>query len=488
MTTTDIIVIGSGPTGENVGQYAHDGGLDVVLVDADLFGGECSYYACMPSKALLRPIDVVATSRHLPGVTPTTLDRDALLTRRDAWVSHYDDAGQVLWAQNAGLDVVRGHARLIGPRAVEVTSADGMARRLEATTAVVLATGSTPVVPPVFADVAPWSSRDATGVRETPERLVIVGGGVVAGEAATWMAALGTRVTMLVRGDRLLAPFEPFAGEAVLASLQDLGVEVRFATQVLEARRDEVFAGTPDSPGGLLGKPHGGTVKLTLSAAAGRTETLQTDEVLVATGRRPRLDDVGLETLGLTPDDILGRERRGSASQDAPVQVPMEMPEWLHAIGDAGPGAPLTHMGKYEARVLGARLAGRDETAVPDSVPVPQVVFTDPQVASVGLTAAAARAAGHDVVAVEVPFASAAGTSLLRDDGVGRANLVVDAERGVVLGATFVGHEAAELLHAATIAIVGQVPVGLLRHAVPAYPTASELWLRLLEELPTTMR
>lgn len=464
----DVVVVGGGPVGENLAQYALEAGCSVVLVEAALLGGECSYYACMPSKALLRPLEVLAAAQHLGGVTGAGLDRESLLARRDEWVSHYQDSGQVRWAQGLGIDVVRGHARLVGERLVEVEGTQGRTR-WEARVAVVLATGSAPVVPEQLASLVPWGSRDATAVREVPERLVVVGGGVVAVEAATWMAALGAQVTVVARGE-LLAGAEPFAGPLVARGLRERGVDVRTRTTVLRADRPRT--GEP-----VLGRVHGGPVTIEVGGATpGR---LTADEILVATGRRPALDDVGLEDVGLTREDV-GAGR---------------LPGWLHVIGDAGQGAPLTHMGKYEARVLGARLGARlsghpsgHDSFVPPVVPVPQVVFTDPQVAWVGLTREVAGQEGRDVVVAEVLFASAAGASLLRDDSDGRASLVVERGTGRVLGATFVGPSAGELLHAATVAIVSQAPVRVLRHAVPAYPTASELWLRLLEELPVELR
>ncbi|WP_026926603.1 dihydrolipoyl dehydrogenase family protein [Granulicoccus phenolivorans] len=454
--TFDIVVIGAGPVGENIAQYATEGTeLTSVLIEAELVGGECSYWACMPSKALLRPVDVVETAHHLPGVTGAQLDRDALLRRRDYWVSDYNDAGQVGWAEGAGIPVIRGHGRLSGERQVTVTTAEGEVL-VTARRHVVLATGSSPTVPELYAGVAAWGSRDATGVREIPARLVIIGGGVVACEAATWLRALGSRVTLLVRGDRLLDRAEPAAGEHVRQALTEAGVTVRFGAEVTECVREEV-ADTG------LGRIHGGPVTVRLGA-----EELVADEILVATGRRPRLADVGL------PEDA------GDA------------PEWLIAVGDASGEAPLTHWGKYRARVIGERIAaaasGRTPQPVPEQVPVPQVVFTTPQVAWVGLTEQAARDAGHDVEAIEVPWGAASGASLLREDAHGMAKLVVDRATHRVLGASFVGPEAGELLQAATIAIVGQVPTEVLRHAVPSYPTASELWLRLLDGLPTEFR
>lgn len=469
----DIVVIGAGPAGENLAQYAtQDSALTAVLVERELVGGECSYYACIPSKALLRPVVVAATAAHLGGLGAPGLDRDALLARRDEWVSGYDDAGQLSWARSAGLDVVRGSARLVGERRVAVDTSDGE-RILQARVAVVIATGSAPVVPEPHADVLPWGSRDATGLREVPERLAVVGGGVVACEAATWLAALGSRVTMIVRGDRLLAGAEPFAGEAVRDALLAAGVDVRLGTDVVEVRRDD-----PRDTG--IGRVHGGPVRLALAQRAGGPgDDLEADELLLALGRRPRLAHLGLDVIGLDEHSVLSDAR----------------PRWLHLVGDASGQAPLTHWGKYQGRVLGEQLAAGDpdpqlppDPQSPHGAPVPQVVFTDPQVAWVGRTETAARAQGLDVVTAHVPWGAAAGAGLLRDDATGGATLVVDRDTGRVVGATFVGPDAGELLHAATTAIVGGVPVHVLRHAVPAFPTASELWLRLLEALPTSLR
>ena len=470
-TSFDVIVLGGGPVGENVAQYATEGtDLTAVLVEGELLGGECSYYACMPSKALLRPLAVAGAAAHLPGITAPEVDAEALLARRDDWVSHYSDAGQVDWAEGAGLHVVRGHGRLVGEREVEVGGAGGRAsHRLRAERAVVLATGSAAVIPEALRGLSPWTSRDATGVVEVPDELVVVGGGVVAVEAATWMAALGSRVTMLVRGDALLRGLEPFAGEHVLEALRGLGVDVRLGASVHAGQRE-------DARETGLGRLHGGRVRLEVEDPQGRRQ-VSADEVLVATGRRPRLDDVGLEAVGLSPEDVTGGA---------------ELPDWLHVVGDASGEAPLTHWGKYRARVIGQRIlagaSGEAAEPVPETVPVPQVVFTDPQVAAVGLTEAAAWEAGRRVVTAQVPFGGAAGSALLRDDVTGTAQIVVDLETRTLIGATFVGPEASELLHAATIAIVGAVPVHVLRHAVPSYPAASELWLRLLEELPREMR
>lgn len=459
----DVAVIGAGPAGENVAQYATQGsGLSAVLIEGGLVGGDCSYYACMPSKALLRPLEVAGASAHLTGLEAARVSAPGLLERRDKWVSHYDDAGQVFWAASTGIDVMRGWARLDGERRVVVSTPEGV-RLLEARRAVVLANGSQPVIPAELQDVHPWGSRDATGVKEVPKRLIIVGGGVVACEAATWMSALGSKVTMLVRGPRLLARAEPFASKIVTESLAERGVRILTGARVTSCKR----AGASDRGTGRI---HGGAVRILCDQ-----EAFDADEIMVATGRRPALDRVGLETVGLSPDDV----------------VSGRLPEWLYAVGDASGQATLTHMGKYQARIIGerigARAAGWPPEPIPTDIPVPQVVFTDPQVASSGLTQAQARDAGMNIVTARVAYTSAAGAALMRDDAHGEAGLVVDRASRTVVGATFVGPEAGELIHAATIAITAKVPIPLLRRAIPAYPTASEIWLRLIESLPTDM-
>lgn len=462
----DVVVIGGGPAGENAADFAiRNSDRTAAIVEAELVGGECSYYACMPSKAVLRPVDIVHTATHLGGVAGARLDRDSLLARRDEWVSHYDDSRQAAWAEQAGITVLRGHGRLTGERTVTVRPADGGPERtIRAREAVVLATGSTAVIGDPFTALRPWTSRDATGIVEVPGRVAVIGGGVVACEAATWLAALGSVVTLLVRGERLLERAEPFAGEAVVKGLRDAGVDVRLNTSVRAASR-------PDAADTGLGRMHGGPVELTLAGEAGGTLTV--DEVLVATGRRPAIDGIGLDSIGVAPQALHGLTHGG------------ELPDWLYTVGDVNGQAALTHWGKYQGRQVGRLIAARatraPEPQAAQQVPVPQVVFTDPQVAWVGRTEQQATDAGASVRTLRAAYTSAAGAGLLRDDAAGTAQLVVDNDSGVLLGATFVGPEVAELLHAATVAIVGQVPLEVLRDAVPSYPTASEVWLRLID-------
>jgi dihydrolipoamide dehydrogenase len=387
----------------------------------------------------------------------------------------------VRWGLGVGIDLVRGRGRLDGERTVLVVGPDGDERTLTARHAVVLDTGSTPFIPPVHGlrDARPWNSRDVTNIHEVPDCVVVVGGGVVACEAATWLRALGVaEITVVQRGPRLLARTEPFVGELVAAALHESGVVVRLRTSAVAVSRDRV-----NNAG--VGHVHGGEVTVTLSDG----RVIVADEIVVATGRTPNSHGIGLETVGL------------EIGQDAPVPVDDHMTVtgvaggWLYAIGDLTGRALLTHMGKYQARIAGnviaARAAGqplddRKYSVHTDEVNggrVPQVIFTDPEVGAVGLTEAEARERGLDVEVVEYDLAQLAGTYLLRQAYTGRAKLVLDRSSDVVVGATFVGTGVAELTHSATMAVVGKVPVPVLWHVVPSYPTVSEAWLRLLENL-----
>ncbi|WP_409329526.1 dihydrolipoyl dehydrogenase family protein [Trujillonella humicola] len=463
--TYDVVVVGAGSTGENVADIVVRGGLSAVLVEAELVGGECSYWACMPSKALLRGTEAIAAARAVSGAAAAVTgeqDVRATLERRDSFTSNWSDEGQVQWVQGAGIDLVRGSAWLDGERTVVVTGADGTDTRLSATHAVALCTGSEAAVPPVegLRDVGPWTPREATSAKEVPGRLVVIGGGYVGCEMATAWRALGSAVTVLERGERLLSGAEPTAGDAVTAALRAAGVDVRTHAEVRSARREgpEVVVGTSD------GEVRG-------------------DEVLVAVGRRARTHDIGLETVGL--------EGGGYLDVDDTLQV-RGLP-WLYGIGDVNGRRLLTHMGKYQARQAGAAIVGRAQgrdvdtsdwspfVATADTHATPSVVFTDPQVASVGLTSAQARESGRPHRVVEYPIGNVAGAAVHRDGYEGTAIAVVDTEREVLLGVTFVGHDVAELLHSAVVAVAGEVPLARLWHAVPAYPTISEVWLRLLE-------
>ncbi|MFE4670633.1 dihydrolipoyl dehydrogenase family protein [Streptomyces sp. NPDC056716] len=463
----DVVVLGAGPVGENVADRTRAAGLSTAIVESELVGGECSYWACMPSKALLRPALARADARKVPGLRHLVegdLDAPAVLAHRNDVTSHWKDDGQVTWVDGTGADLYRGHGRLAGPRTVTVTGPDGEVTTLTARHAVAVATGTRARLPelPGLAGVRPWTSREATGAQSVPGRLVVVGGGVVATEMATAYRALGAQVTLLVRGKGLLPRMEPFAGELVAESLTESGVDLRTGTNVTAVAR---VNGTV-----LVDTDHG--------------DRIEADEILFATGRAPRTDDLGLDTIGLEPGSWL--------SVDDSLRVPGT--DWLYAVGDSNHRALLTHQGKYQARIAGAAIAARAEgvplletdpwgahAATADHAAVPQVVFTDPEAAAVGLSLAEAEQAGHQVRAVDVEFSSVAGAGLYAPGYRGHARMVVDLDREILLGVTFVGPGVGELIHSATVAVAGEVPVSRLWHAVPSYPTLSEVWLRLLE-------
>lgn len=461
-TEYDVIIIGAGAVAENVADRAVQGGLTAVLIESELVGGECSYWACMPSKALLRSGIVLRAAQSVEGAKQAVtgaLDVAAVLARRTSFTNNWSDQGQVDWVAGAGIALMRGHGRLTGVRTVAVEN-DGALTHLTARHAVVVATGSDPVLPDItgLADASPWTPREATSATSIPDSLAIIGGGVVAVEIATAYASFGCAVTVIARG-ALLSKEEDIAGRAVEKGLTALGVRFVHGAPTAVSRGDRVRITVGD-------------------------EVIEAAELLVATGRQPRTSDIGLDTVGIAPGTWL----------DVDDTLLVRGTDWLYATGDVNHRALLTHQGKYQARaagdVIAARALGRQvhdtpwgsHVATADHAAVPQVTFSDPEVASVGLTSAAAREAGFDIRVVDYNLGWVAGASLQADGYEGTARMVVDEKRKVVLGMTFVGQDVSELIHAATIAVVAEVPLDRLWHAVPAYPTMNEVWLRLLEE------
>jgi pyruvate/2-oxoglutarate dehydrogenase complex dihydrolipoamide dehydrogenase (E3) component len=466
--TYDVIVLGAGPVGQNVADRARAAGLTVAVTERELVGGECSYWACVPSKALLRPVIAVGDARRVDGARQAVtgqLDTVQVFARRNHYVTDWDDSGQVEWVKSIGADLFRGHARIDGPRRVTVTAGDGARRTLVARQAVAVATGSRPVLPdiPGIREARPWTNRHGTDSSTVPGRLAVVGGGGVGVEMSTLWQGLGSRVTLLVRHG-LLPRMEPFVGELVARGLAEAGADVRIGVQVTALRR-------PD---------RAGPVTLTLDDGG----ELEADEVMFATGRAPNTDDIGLETVGLTPGSWL--------DVDTTCLVRGIEGDWLYALGDVNHRALLTHQGKYQGRTAGDAIAARaaglpvddapwgDHATTADQHAVPQVFFTDPEAAAVGLSAEQAAHAGHRIKTVDVDFNAAQGADLYADHYRGHARMVVDLDREVLLGVTFVGPGISELLHSATVAVAGEVPLKRLRHAVACFPTVSEIWLFLL--------
>src|SRR3954453_2586112 len=453
----DVIVLGAGPAGETAAGRAADHGLSVAIVERELVGGECSYWGCIPSKTLIRPGDVVAAARRVPGAAQAVTgssDTAAALAQRDYMTSGWDDTGQLPWLEQKGITLVRGVARLEGGRKGAARPHPG-ARPLTADRAVILATGTVPAVPPIpgLADIGAWSNRDATAAKEVPARLLVLGGGAIGLELAQAFRRLGAvEVTVVEAAPRVLAREEPFAGDQVADALRSEGIEVETGIALVSVRRH-------DGRG------------LAATLADGRK--LFADDILVAVGRRPNTSDLGLESIGI--------EAGGFVDVDDQLRATGVSGQWLYAVGDVNGRALLTHMGKYQARIAGDVIGGVTITDLASDAVVPRVTFTDPQVCAVGLTEAQARDRGIDIRTVSYGTGDVPGAYTQGEGITGTSFLVVDTAREVIVGATFTGPSVAELLHSATVAIVGEVPMSRLWHAVPSFPTISEVWLRLLE-------
>jgi dihydrolipoamide dehydrogenase len=473
----DVIVLGAGPVGETAARRAVQGGLTAAVVERRLVGGECNYYGCIPSKALLLPMELAGEVGRMPGLAlDGPIDAAAVEVRRDTFVGHYQDGPQVSWVEKLPAAFLRGQGRLVGPRRVQVTGPDGEVRDLEARHAVVLATGSDPVIPdvPGLKDAHPWTNREATSVTKVPRRLVVIGGGPVACEMSQALRSLGTEeITLLVRDPRLLARHEPFAGELLATSFEKSGIRVRFGRSALRVQR-----AAPDAP---------------VSVDVDDGSALEADEILVATGRRLNTHDIGLSTVGL--------EDSGRVDVDDAMRAKGVDGGWLYAVGDVNGRNLLTHMGKYQARVCAAVIVARagalpeDGLAVgdiADGLGAPQAIFTDPQVIAVGCTEATARADGFPVRTVERDIGAVVGAALQGDGYTGRAKIVVDEDRRVLLGVTFVGPGIVDHLHAATVALTGRCRSSACGTPCPRSPPPARsgwtCWRRTVSDTPARRR
>jgi len=377
------------------------------------------------------------------------LEPQAVLARRDEVVHNLDDSVQLPWLEEREIELFRGDARFDGERRVLVGDDALVAER-----AVVVATGSKAAMPPIdgLDQVQAWNNRTATSAKEVPESMIVLGGGPVGSELAQAWASLGTRVTLVEGGEHLLAREEQFAGEEVAKGLREhFAVDVRTGTKVEAVRAEGSGVVAELSDGG----------------------TAEAAEILIAVGRVPNTRDLDLEAAGAKAND------HGFLDTDVTMRVLNN--DWLYAIGDANGRSLFTHMGKYHAWIAAENLLGREAEAVAEEFGSPRVTFTDPQVSAAGITLAQAQEAGIDARAVDVPTDGTPGASFQGKETGGTSRIVVDQSKKTIVGATFTGFETADFLQAATIAIVAEIPISKLRHAVAAYPTRSEVWLKLLE-------
>jgi dihydrolipoamide dehydrogenase len=442
----DAVILGAGPGGEVALNTLLKAGKRVALIEREVIGGECSNWGCIPTKTLLRPTELEGKCSRAAGVDTPGLDFPRLSAYRDYMVSSHDDSRRVARYEERGVTVIKAGGRIAGPGRVEAGG------QVLETDAIVVASGAEAVVPPIpgLAEAGYWTNREATDVTEIPASAVVVGGGAVGIELAQFLARFGSRVTLVQGPPRLADREDPGIGDALRQILEDDGVDLRLGVRAQSVRLEdgERVVSLDD------GREARGAV------------------LIVATGRRPRTADLGLETVGIAPG------RRGIE-----VDHRCRAGAGVWAIGDVTGVAAFTHVAKYQARIAAADILGQPARA--DYRAVPRVVFTDPEVAAVGLTEAQAREQGIDVIAATIDLPSSiARPYTFQENPTGSFGVVVDREREVLVGAWAVAPLAGEWIHTAVLAIRAEIPVTVLKDTIAQFPSFSEAFGAALRTLP----
>lgn len=446
MNHFDAIVLGMGPGGEVAASRLMAAGKTVAVVERELIGGECAYWACIPSKTLLRPTEARGGVDRAAGVHGAALDWPRARDYRDYMIRHLDDSKQVTGYERHGATVVKGDARITGPGRVGV---DG---RELTTDNIIIATGSEAFVPPIegIEAVNAWTNREATTLTEIPDRVVMIGGSAVGTELGQFLARFGSQVTILERSGNLLSREDPRVGELIAEELTQDGIDVR--TGVTATRTTK----------------NGNVIDVSLDDGS----QLICDVVVIGTGRRPRTTNLGLDTIGITPGD----------KGEIPIDDHCCVAEGVWALGDVTAVMPFTHVAKYQARVVTDTILGKPRTATYDGIP--RVVFTDPEVAAVGLTAAQADEQELDVQSVELELADTIARPWTYEQNPrGHLGLLVDTQHRLLVGAWAIAPQAGEWIHQASLAIRAQTPIETMLDQVAQFPTYSESFLTALEKL-----